>query len=283
MSSIEKALGKLNQKKDSQKASSSPANMKHYPGAHSETLNQARIHIDSGQLSGLDFVSSDGVLPYLADEYRRIKRPILANAFGNEAQLVQHGNLVMVTSSLPGEGKSFTASNLALSMATEKDRTVLLIDADVTKSRVSQLAGLQDHKGLVDLLTNESMDVASVMVKTNFPGLRIIPSGGQHAHINELLSSERMASLLNELANRYHNRIILFDGPPILVTPETQILADRMGQIIFVVEMGKTPRNVVDQALALLPNEDKAVSLVLNKARKQSGYQGVGYGGYGGY
>lgn len=242
---------------------------------------QERIHIDVQQLT--DAETAKDVFPHLADEYRRIKRPLLANAFDAESQLVKRGNLVLVTSSLPGEGKSFTATNLALSIATERDRTVLLIDADVTKSKVSKLLGLEGRRGLVDMLVDEAVSPRELIVKTDFPGLSIIPSGGSHPQITELLASERMADVLDEISSRYSNRLVLFDAPPILATPETQVLCDRMGQIVFVVEMGTTPRNVVDQALDLLPNDDKAVGLVLNKARKLSGVSGYGDGYYGGY
>lgn len=251
------------------------------PGRATDTSKNSRLHLSAETFSTAGIATTNGVLPYVADEYRRIKRPVLANAFGNESQLTKNGNLVLVTSSLPGEGKSFTAINLALSIAMERDRTVLLVDADVTKSTTSKMVGLEQHAGLTEALLNENADLADVIVRTDFPCLSIIPSGRRHSHTAELLASNRMGEILQELATRYPNRIILFDAPPILVTPETQILCDRMGQIIFVVEMGVTPRNIVSQALALLPNDEKPVGLVLNKARKLSGskdYGGYGYG-----
>lgn len=277
MSTIEKLVTKLNEQQNV-----APQPTREVAGA--AKASNKRFHIDAGFLSSAGIVSNNAIVPYVADEYRRIKRPLLANAFGNEAQLVENGNLVLVTSSLPGEGKSFTSLNLALSISMERDRTVMLVDADVTKSRITSLLKLENEKGLTDVLIDPTMDLKDVIVKTDFPGLSIIPSGRTHTHTAELLASERMRELLDELANRYSNRMILFDTPPILATPETQILCDRMGQIVFVVEMGVTARNVVDQGLALIPNEHKAVGIVLNKARKlSSGYEynyGYGYGGY---
>ena len=268
MSIIEKALDRFDNPK--------PEGVIDHP-----TLAQQRIQIDTERFCGLDDGPVGGVLPYLADEYRRIKRPLLSNAFGKHGQRVKNGNLILITSALPGEGKSFTTTNLALSMATERDRTVLLVDCDVTKSRVTRLAGLGSRKGFVDLLLDESLDVSEVLVKTNFPRLNIIPSGGAHPHINELFASEHMGRILEEIASRYSNRIILFDAPPLLVTPETQILCDHMGQVVMVVAMGVTPKHIVNQALSMVSSENRPTGLVLNKASRLSGTYGYGAGAYG--
>ena len=280
MSIIEKAIAKLNH------ANQVSTNESHM--SHSE-LNQNGVeprHADLQLKFNIESLSAAGIVspnehaPYLADEFRRIKRPLLNNAFGASAELVENGNVIMVTSSLPGEGKSFSAVNLALSIALEKDFTVLLIDADLAMSKITRMFALDKHQGLTDKLENNNLDVGDLLIKTDFPGLSIIPSGKRSSLATELLSSGVMKDFIKEIANRYNNRIIIFDSPPLLATPESSVLAEQMGQIVVVVEANKTPQSAVMDSLALL-NKDKAVSLILNKTSKGFGYAQYGY--YGSY
>lgn len=216
------------------------------------------------------------------DEYRRIKRPLLSNAFGKTAQLVEKGNLILLTSSIPGEGKSFSSVNLALSIAHERDHTVLLVDCDVTRHGTSRILGIAEKPGLVELLESDSLDVSDVILRTDIPKLCLISAGKQHEYVTELLASQRMVELVNELGARYQDRIIIFDGPPILSTPQTQVLTGLVGQIVFVIEAGKTPQVVVEEALSLIPREH-ATGLLLNKNEgmlSRAGYYGY-YGHYG--
>jgi len=213
------------------------------------------------------------------DEYRRIKRPLISNAFGKTAALVDKGNLILLTSSLPREGKSYTSVNLALSIAQERDHTVLLVDCDVARHGSSKLLGISDKPGLVELLESDNLDIGDVILRTDIPKLSLISAGKQHEYVTELLASQRMAELIDELAARYHDRIIILDGPPILPTPQTQVLVGLVGQVVFVIEAGKTPQMVVEEALSLIPKE-QATGLVLNKNESmtlQSGH----YGHYG--
>ena len=218
--------------------------------------------------------------PAFTDEYRRIKRPLLSNAFGKTASLVERGNLILVTSSIPGEGKTYTAVNLALSIAQERDHTVLLVDCDVTRKGVSHMLELGGQAGLVELLENESLDVGDVMLRTDIPQLRVLCAGRQHEYVTELLASRRMADIVDEIATRYDDRIIVFDAPPLLSTPETQVLAYLAGQIVVVIEAGKTTQAVVEEALALIP-EGKAAGVVMNKSEGVFERSGYYYGYYG--
>ena len=221
--------------------------------------------------------------PEIRSEYRRIKRPLLSNAFGKSADLVDDGNLILVTSSVPGEGKSYTALNLALAIAQERDHTVLLIDADVTKQGVSRMLGVERRRpDLTDLLTSEDLSVAKAMLRTDVPGLVLLPAGKPHEYITEMVASQRMSRLVNELANRYSDRVIIFDGPPLLSTPEAPILASLVGQVVFVIEAGKTPHAIVDDALGMLPKE-KAIGMVLNKSESISNRGGYYYNYYAAY
>lgn len=203
-------------------------------------------------------------------EYRRIKRPLLANAFGKSSTLVDQGNLIMVTSSVPGEGKTYTSVNLALSIAQERDNTVLLVDCDVTKQGVSRMLGVEKHRpDLTDLLASDNMLIEDTLIKTDVPGLVILPAGRPHEYITEMIASRRMSELMEEFATRYSNRVVVFDAPPMLSTPESQVLAGLVGQVVFVVEAGQTPFTIVEEALEMIP-EEKAVGIVLNKSESIS-------------
>ena len=218
--------------------------------------------------------------PNFLDEYRRIKRPLLSNAFGKTASIVDRGNLILVTSSIPGEGKTHTAVNLALSIARERDHTVLLVDCDVARQGASKMLGLTGMHGLVDLLENENLTVGDALLRTDVAELTLLPAGKQHEYVTELLASQRMSSLVDELISRYDDRVIIFDGPPLLPTPETRVLAELVGQVVFVIAAGQTPQIAVDEALEMVPDE-KATGLVMNKTEGMQGHGGYYYGYYG--
>lgn len=242
-----------------------------------------QVDIDLDRLAAAGFVSSDVARSRVADEFRVIKRPIIANAIGKGAAPIHNGNLVMVTSAFPGEGKSFTALNLAMSIAMELDNTVLLVDADVARPSVLNLLGLPPAKGLMDILLEPSLDLSQVLLRTNIEKLSILPAGMPHQRATELLASDGMARLVEEMASRYPDRVIIFDSPPLLVTTEARVLASHMGQIVLVVEADRTTHSSIKQALATI--EACPVKLMtLNKARHsgEGGYYGYGYG-YGGY
>jgi receptor protein-tyrosine kinase len=203
-------------------------------------------------------------------EYRRIKRPLLSNAFGKSAPLVDQGNLIMVTSAVPGEGKTYTAINLALAMSQERDTTVLLVDCDVTKQGISRMLGIENMRpDFIDLLASDSMPIGDVLVKTDVPGFVMLPAGRPHEYITEMIASKRMQAIMDEFATRYNDRVVIFDAPPMLSTPESQVLASLVGQIVFVVEAGKTPFTIVQDALEMIPDE-KAIGMVLNKSESLS-------------
>ena len=256
-------------------------NMRAAINARTSTPDTVRV-LDRLREKGM-LVPHSSLGPEIRGEYRRIKRPLLSNAFGKSASLVDGGNLILVTSSVPGEGKSYTAMNLALAIAQERDHTVLLVDADVTKQGVSRLLGVEKRRpDLTDLLTSDDLSVGKALLRTDVPGLVLLPAGKPHEYITEMVASQRMARLVNELASRYSDRVIIFDGPPILSTPEAPILASLVGQVAFVIEAGKTPHAIVDDALGMLP-KDKAIGLVLNKSESASNRGGYYYNYYAAY
>jgi protein-tyrosine kinase len=238
----------------------------------------ATIELDYKVLAEMGYAVPGSDNKQLLEEYRIIKRPVVLNAFGKGAAPIEHGNLVSIASSLPSEGKSFTALNLGLSISTEMDATVLLIDGDVIKASLSRQIGVENRRGLIDLLEDPNCDVSDVLLNTQNPKLKLIPAGTSSSKSTELLASQAMERLLNELAERYPDRIILFDSPPILATSEARVLNHLMGQILLVVEAGQTPVNAVKDSLSRL-NQDKAIGLILNKARnsKVGHYYGTYY------
>ena len=211
-----------------------------------------------------------------AEQYRRIKRPLIDKALsgGNEARVI------MVTSALPGDGKTFTSINLALSMALERDISVLLIDSDVAKRHVSEIFNLQKHSGLLDALVDENLDAESLIVPTTTRGLSILPAGSRVAGTAELLNSGRMRKIVASLCARNTRRILLLDSPPLLITNEGSALVKVASQVVLVVRAEKTPRQAVQAAVALL-DPQQGGGIVLNQVQGSSNEGYYGYGSYG--
>jgi exopolysaccharide/PEP-CTERM locus tyrosine autokinase len=204
----------------------------------------------------------------LAQQFRQIKRPLINNALGRGVEALPEGNLVMVASAVPGEGKTFTSLNLALSMRLEEDVTVLLVDGDVVNPRLSQILGADDARGLLDVIKDPSLSIASAILPTDVPGLSFLPAGHQDPNATELLSSSRMLEVAAQLATQDTSRLVLFDSAPLLLTTESQALTQVAGQILMVVRADSTPQHVVLEAVETLA-ESKSVSLVLNQSMKQ--------------
>ncbi|MCU0923674.1 MAG: XrtA-associated tyrosine autokinase [Burkholderiaceae bacterium] len=241
-----------------------------------------RVEVDFAALANAGFITPDAPRSSLADQFRVIKRPLIRNALGKGAGMLTHGNLIMVTSALAGEGKTFTSVNLAMSIAAELDHTVMLVDADVARPSVLRVLGLPQGPGLLDVLERKA-ELPEVLLRTNVDKLTVLPSGTPHARATELLASDAMRHLLDDMATRYPDRIIIFDSPPLLLTTESRVLATHMGQIVVVVNAGQTRQAAVQQALATIESCPVRM-MVLNRARTDgAGVYGYGYGyGYGG-
>jgi protein-tyrosine kinase len=229
---------------------------------------------------------SRGLLPHPEDErritaeYRQIKRPLMAAAKTSGAAAVANGRVIMIASALPGEGKSFTSVNLALSMALEKDTSVLLVDGDLAKSEVTRAFDLYGEPGLMDLLLHEERDSASVILPTSVPGFSILPAGHDTATATEHLASSRMESVVAELLSRDPTRIVLFDSPPLLLTTESRALTSLAGQVVVVVRAEDTTHKAVLDALACI-SAGRSVGLVLNRCQASADQFYYGYGEYG--
>ncbi len=222
----------------------------------------------------LDGLRSVGLLPpahqerELAQQYRQIKRPLINNALGRGVERLPGGNLVMIASAIPGEGKTFTSLNLALSMRLEEDVTVLLVDGDVVNPRLSQILGADDVRGLLDVVKDPSLSLSSALLQTDIPGLSFLPAGHQDPNATELLASARMQEVVTQLSQQDPSRLVLFDSAPLLLTTESHALTEVAGQILVVVRADQTPQHVVLEAIETL-SESKSVSLVLNQSMKQ--------------
>tara|TARA_R110000744_G_scaffold380024_1_gene499497 strand:- start:1829 stop:2686 length:858 start_codon:yes stop_codon:yes gene_type:complete len=282
MSIIEKALAKQQQKNTQNTGASDQASgQEQVKNNIADVATKTALTLDKKSLSDRGYLIDNGTRHSIKDEFRQIKRKLLNNAFGNAAKTLHHSNLIMVSSAKPNEGKTFVAINLALSIALEQDKTVLLIDADVLRPSVVRELGVQDNPGIIDYLLGDSERVSDIIYDTDIDKLKLIPAGKPHHLSNELLASEKMATFANELANRYPDRIVIFDCPPLIGTTETLVLANLMGQALIVVEESKTTIADIQAATEHL-NEDLALGLVLNKAIRSHkdlyGYYGYGYG-----
>lgn len=285
MSTIEKAVEKMRrlraaqQGKQKQTALQSDHPTLGRPKLAKHDVTHKICRLDNNFLSQHGYLTTDLSDNQLAEEYRAIKRPLLRHITGKGAEMPEHVNLIMVVSALPGEGKTYTAMNLAISMAMEKNTKVLLIDLDVVKPALTESLGLSGEKGLIDLLIDDSVSVPDVLYKTNIPKLSMIPAGARHGHSTELLASNEMKLLCEEFSARYRDRVIILDAPPLLNTSHARVIAHLAGQILFVTEAGKTLKHEITDAISQLDKE-KIVGMVLNKSRRIFG-SNYAYGMYG--
>jgi protein-tyrosine kinase len=234
-----------------------------------------RIELDLAGMSRRGLVTSAGGRTPMVEEFRIIKRPLIKRAFAARKAGENPGNLIMVTSSLPGEGKTFCAINLAMSIAMELDHTVLLVDADVARPSILRTLGVSAQRGLLDVLQDEH-EMADVLLRTNVDTLTILPAGTSNANATEILASQSMRMLVQEIANRYPDRIVIFDSPPLLLTSEARVLASHMGQIAMVVESERTTQHAVLEALSQLEGCSN-VNLIYNKSRELLGAETYDY------
>ena len=245
-------------------------------------IDGVKHHLDEQQLIRRGLLAPlEQAIP-VADEFRRIKRPLIDNAIKHGSNHANHMNLIMVASPLPGAGKTFCSVNLAASISLERELNVLLVDADVAKPHISDVFGLADRPGLIDILVDETMSIEEVLVRTDLNDIQVLPAGRKHSQSTELLASDRMAEVMQELATRYADRLIVMDSPPLMITSEAQAVARQAGQIALVVESGKTTNQEIQEALEQL-DTNKAINIILNKSlySQAGGYYGGAYENYG--
>jgi exopolysaccharide/PEP-CTERM locus tyrosine autokinase len=242
------------------------------------TLAQA-ITIDNAALRASGYFPEQDSDRQFAEQYRRIKRPLIERALSGQAGSGE-SRVIMVTSALPGDGKTFTSINLALSMALERDVSVLLVDTDVAKRHVSEIFGLQTRKGILDALVDDGVEAESLIVPTTTRGFSVLPAGTPTAGTAELLSSNRMRNIIANLCGRNPRRILLLDSPPLLITNEGGALVKFASQVVLVVRAERTPRQAVQAAVAML-DPQQAGGIVLNQVHGSANEGYYGYGSYG--
>jgi len=236
--------------------------------APARTLDLARL-----QASG--FITPAVQHSKLLQEFRLIKRPLIQHALGKWAAQGPNRNLIMVTSALPHEGKTFVAVNLAMSLAMEVDCRVLLVDADVLAPSVPRVLRIEPGKGLMDVLTGPGLPVREAILNTNVERLSLLLAGTPDTNAAEFLASDAMTRLLSELSGRYPDRIVVFDSPPLLATTEARALATHMGQVIVAVEAQRTTHAALESALSTVES-CPVVYTLLNKTpeSKAGSYHG---------
>jgi receptor protein-tyrosine kinase len=239
------------------------------------------VTIDHDALRAAGIICADSERSLIAEEFRMIKRPLILKAFDNNASdSKKPGNLVMVTSARPGDGKTFCAVNLAMSLALERDLTVMLIDGDVAKPSIPSVMGIEADRGLIDLIADDDLDVSDVLLRTDIENLTILPAGRSHQLATEILASDKMEKFVEEIARRYPDRMIIFDSPPVLMSSIPGVLALHVAQIVFIVSSEKTTQTSIDTALGLV-SECENIYLLLNKADTMVGSDKFdGYHGY---
>jgi protein-tyrosine kinase len=238
-----------------------------------------RLAIDVNALRAGGYLPELSKERQFADHYRRIKRPLIEKALSGDSAGGEP-RIIMVASAVPGDGKTFTSINLALSMALERDISVLLVDSDVAKHHITDIFGLRGRKGLLDALTDESLDPEALVVPTSSRGFSILPAGTRVEGTAELVSSNRMRQIVTSLCARNPRRILLLDSPPLLITNEGRSLVKIAGQVVLVVRAGETPRHAVQAAIDMF-DEKQAGGLILNQVKVgfTEGY--YGYAAYG--
>lgn len=214
----------------------------------------------------------------ISEEFRLAQRQLLRIAFSPDAE-PGLSNLLMVTSARPGEGKSFTALNLAGSVALQGDHHVLLIDSDSKRDSICQALGLADAPGVLDLAANPAMDPSEVILRTEIEHLSILPVGQERGRSSELFASRDMTRLIQRLGRRYTDRMLILDAPPCLSTSDPAALAPVVGQILFVVEAERTQRDEVEAALDLI-QACPQIMLLLNKVQVSTRYTFGAYSNY---
>ena len=236
--------------------------------------------IDRRRLRQSALIEPEAPVGALAEEFRIVKRQLLLNARAMTGVDGTKARTILMSSAQPGEGKTFCALNLALSISGEPDTEVLLVDGDVPNPQVLNMLGLQAEAGLVDALADPRIDPESLVLRTDLAGLSILPAGRQVANVTELLASERARDVVERLAGARSNRIILIDSPPVLMASPATVLAGLAGQLVMVVRADATRESDLREALELLSACER-VSLLLNGAGFAAG--GRRFGAYYGY
>lgn len=259
-----------------------PAALRPAPAPAPAPKGTAFAQIDRARLRAMNFIDPDGPVSGLSEEFRIVKRQLLLAARGGKGlEPIDRGERILICSAHPNEGKTFCAINLALSMASEKDNRVLLVDADFAKPSVLARLGIPSSSGLMDALANPDADVEDYVIATDIDGLSILPAGAQTNQDTEYLAASRAEAVLDQLTAHDPARIVIFDSPPALAASPASVLALLVGQTVVVVHADVTTDSALRDALSLLSGCEH-IQLMLNRAKfSPTGRKFGSYYGYG--
>ena len=222
------------------------------------------VAVDRGMLAENGMIVPGAPVGPLAEEFRLVKRQLAVTrrriADGDQPAKAR---TVLICSARPQDGKTFCAINLALSLAADRDTEVLLVDADVAKPSVLRQLGIADAPGLLDALADGGRDIEELVLRTDVPGLSVLPAGAKSASDTELLASARTARAIERLLRANPRRLVIFDSPPALAASPAAVLAMLAGQVMLVVRADRTPEGEVAEAADLLDGCEH-IQLVLN-------------------
>lgn len=293
MSIVERALQKAQSQAKAGQAPATPRPPESPPAAPgrpgqadnsltSRDLKQI-VQLDVARLREAGRLPPARIATQTEEEIRRIKWPLLNAIAGRDGAVQARNNVILVTSALPSEGKTFVSLNLALSIVRDREMRVILVDGDVARPGLTPALGLEDRPGLNDVLEDVNREVNSVTYQTDVEGLFFVPAGKWNERAPEFFAGSRMPQVIDELSRRVGNGVIIIDSPPLLATNEAQVVTRYVGQLLMVVRADETEQRAVQDALALV-DKSTPVSAVLNRvtASALSRYYGqYYYGGYG--
>src|ERR1700747_613606 len=263
-----------------QQDSSEPASSRKPPPQPDFPPSSPQLVLDRGRLASFGIAIPSSERSRTVEEFRVVKRNLIASSPQNDVvDDPGSSRLIMVTSARPGEGKTFSAINLALSFASERSVKALLVDLDTQHPGLPKIFGFPGDKGIVDVLAGNG-HLSEVLNETTLPNLMIVPARRGGPHVPELLSSREMSALLAQLTDQLADRFIIIDTPPCMASSDAAALAPLVGQIVFVIEAHGTQRDEIEASLSML-NVCPRISLLLNKsdtlASEHFGSYGYGY------
>ena len=239
-----------------------------------ERLNKAASYVKTNVLYKENHIDENMVTltkpqSFEAEQFKILRTNLLFPTSGKSPRTI------MVTSSMPDEGKSLISANLAISIAQSIQEHVLLIDCDIRRPRIHTQFGFGDVPGLSEHLSR-GIPISSLLVKTIVDKLSILPGGNPPFNPSELVSSQQMSKLLQEVKYRYSDRFIVIDSPPPKLTAETSALSRQMDGVLLVIEYGRTSREMVSDLINIV-GKDKIIGIVFNKIDMRfAGYYGMG-------
>jgi len=262
-----------------QQDSSEPVSARKPPPQPDFSPSSPQLVLDRGRLASFGIAIPSSERSRTVEEFRVVKRNLIASGPQNDV-IDDPGSsrLIMVTSARPGEGKTFSAINLALSFASERSVKALLVDLDTQHPGLPRIFGFPGDKGIVDVLAGNA-HLSEILIETNLPNLMIVPAGRGGPHVPELLSSREMRALLAQLTDQLADRFIIIDTPPCMASSDAAALAPLVGQIVFVIEAHGTQRDEIEAALSML-SACPRISLLLNKTDTQASEHFGSFGYY---